>query len=66
MSQLSRENLLVLIESRRTPKGGYEFTRDFLAELGVPWPPRRGWKARLLASTPSEASTLPGSTERAA
>ena len=35
------------IEARRSTKGGY--TRDALAEMGVPWPPPKGWKKRLLA-----------------
>lgn len=35
-----------LIESHRTPGGGW--TKKALAALGVPWPPPRGWKRRLL------------------
>ena len=34
------------IEAGRTPKGG--FTRAQLAKWGVPWPPKKGWKKRLI------------------
>lgn len=34
------------LEDSRTPSGGY--TKAQLAEWGVPWPPPRGWKKRLL------------------
>ncbi len=34
------------IESKITPAGGY--TKKTLAGWGVPWPPPRGWKERLL------------------
>jgi hypothetical protein len=34
-----------IIESARTPKGGW--TRSQLAEWGVPWPPPRGWRKQL-------------------
>jgi hypothetical protein len=34
------------IEAAKTKNGGW--TRRQLAEWGVPWPPPRGWKARLL------------------
>ena len=36
------------IMSKRTPNGGW--TRRQLAEWGVPWPPPKGWKERLLAN----------------
>jgi hypothetical protein len=36
-----------LVEAARTPAGGW--TRATLAEWGVPWPPPRGWKAKLTA-----------------
>lgn len=36
------------IEAARTPAGGW--TRATLAEWGVPWPPPKGWKAKLIAS----------------
>ena len=35
------------IEAARTPSGGW--TKAQLAAWGVPWPPPKGWKARLLA-----------------
>lgn len=35
-----------LIESLKTPKGGW--TKASLALLGVPWPPPKGWKKRLI------------------
>lgn len=35
------------LENIRTPAGG--FTRQTLASLGVPWPPPKGWRKRLLA-----------------
>jgi len=34
------------IISKQTPKGGWK--REQLAEWGVPWPPPKGWKERLL------------------
>lgn len=34
------------IESFMTKKGGY--TRESLRKLGVPWPPPKGWKRKLL------------------
>ena len=34
------------IEAARTPKGGW--TKVQLAEWGVPWPPPKGWKQRLI------------------
>ncbi len=38
------------IESRKSDRGGW--TRASLAELGVPWPPPKGWKRRLLKPEP--------------
>jgi len=35
-----------LIERLQTPAGGW--TRAALAYLGVPWPPLKGWKARII------------------
>jgi hypothetical protein len=35
------------IEAAKTPFGGW--TRKTLAQWGVEWPPRRGWKQRLIA-----------------
>lgn len=34
------------IEAARTAAGGW--TKAQIAEWGVPWPPPKGWKARLL------------------
>jgi hypothetical protein len=47
------------IEAAKTPRGGW--TRAQLAEWGVPWPPPRGWRQRLLrqASTAGQAETDP-------
>jgi len=33
------------IEAARTPKGGW--TKAQLAEWGVAWPPRKGWRREL-------------------
>lgn len=38
------------IEAGRTEKGG--FTKETLAEWGVPWPPPTGWKQMLLEGKP--------------
>lgn len=35
------------IEAARTAKGGW--TKAQLAKWGVPWPPPKGWKQRLIA-----------------
>jgi hypothetical protein len=35
------------IEAEETLMGGY--TRETLAKWGVPWPPPKGWKKRLIA-----------------
>lgn len=35
------------IESHKTPAGGW--TRDTLAQWGVPWPPPKNWKKALIA-----------------
>lgn len=34
------------LDSLKTPRGGY--TRDTLAQLGVSWPPKKGWKSELI------------------
>jgi hypothetical protein len=34
------------IEKAKTPGGGW--TRKQLAQWGVPWPPPKGWKRRLV------------------
>ena len=33
------------IEEAKSPKGGW--TKKQLAKWGVPWPPPKGWRARL-------------------
>mgnify|MGYP001568254718 CR=1 FL=1 len=38
------------IEAAKSEKGGW--TRTALAQLGVPWPPPKGWKESLIAGTP--------------
>ncbi|MFC4560581.1 hypothetical protein ACFO4E_01795 [Nocardiopsis mangrovi] len=38
------------IDAARTPAGGW--TREQLAEWGVPWPPPKGWRKRLAAGIP--------------
>lgn len=35
------------IEAKKTVNGGW--TKDTLVAWGVPWPPPKGWKKRLLA-----------------
>jgi hypothetical protein len=44
------------IEAGRTARGG--FTRATLASWGVPWPPPRGWRRRLLAGQPVERADI--------
>jgi len=34
------------IESKQTPNGGY--TKATLAQFGVAWPPKKGWKEELI------------------
>jgi hypothetical protein len=41
------------IEAARTPNGGW--TKATLAQWGVPWPPSKGWKQRLLAQVDTHA-----------
>lgn len=33
------------VEAARTPAGGW--TKDTLAQWGIPWPPPKGWRERL-------------------
>jgi len=42
------------IERARTPRGGW--TKEQLDRWGVPWPPPKGWKRRLLARCGPQAS----------
>lgn len=37
------------LEQAKTAAGGY--TKEQLAEWGVPWPPPKGWKQKLLSGT---------------
>jgi hypothetical protein len=39
------------IERAKTPGGAW--TKKQLAEWGVPWPPPKGWKAKLLKGQPA-------------
>jgi hypothetical protein len=50
------------IDAARSKRGGW--TRAQLAEWGVPWPPPRRWKRRLLReSTAARAETGPAVIE---
>jgi hypothetical protein len=40
------------IEMIETPKGG--FKRSSLAALGIPWPPKKGWRIRAIGTEVSE------------
>lgn len=42
------------IEALRSPRGGW--TKAALAELGVPWPPPKGWKKALETAILDESS----------
>ena len=44
---LTRRNLEDLLYFGRTPRGAWN--QDQLELLGVPWPPKGGWKGRLIA-----------------
>jgi hypothetical protein len=41
------------IEAAKTPAGGW--TRKQLAQWGVEWPPRQGWKRRLIELSKARA-----------
>ena len=43
------------MEAAKGPKGGW--SRKTLAEWGVPWPPPKGWRRKLLGKTPREPQT---------
>ena len=51
------------IEAAKTPAGGW--TKAQLAEWGVSWPPKHGWKKRLLrqALSAGQAQTDPPAEE---
>lgn len=38
------------LEAMRSPAGG--FTKETLRNLGIPWPPPKGWRSALLAGKP--------------
>jgi hypothetical protein len=42
------------IDAARTPAGAW--SRATLASWGVPWPPPKGWRARLLAQPPTPSA----------
>src|SRR5260370_30314393 len=46
------------IEAARSPKGGW--TKATLAAWGVAWPPRAGWKERLIAVEPAPQPGVDG------
>ncbi|MGH3974674.1 MAG: hypothetical protein ACRDS9_15290 [Pseudonocardiaceae bacterium] len=57
------------IDAARTAKGGW--TREILAQWGVPWPPPKGWKTKAVAGEydsdlspryPRATSTVPQAT----
>lgn len=48
------------IEAGRSPNGGW--TREQLAEWGIPWPPPKGWRRRL--ENESEVRRAPHLVER--
>jgi hypothetical protein len=39
---------LVMLDQLKTPKGGYD--RQTLEMLGIGWPPKSGWRKRLLGT----------------
>lgn len=49
------------IEAKKTPNGGW--TKETLAEWGVPWPPVKGWKQRLLEGPCPQIGTIDPPTE---
>jgi hypothetical protein len=48
------------LESCRTEKGGYRHTRARLTSWGVPWPPPKGWRAKLLERARHESEVKRG------
>jgi hypothetical protein len=56
LKQLSPKEVREKIQSRYTKKGGYSFTKQFLEELGVPYPPPKGWRSLLERGDPIPAS----------
>lgn len=43
------------IDRARTSNGGW--TKAQLSEWGVPWPPPKGWKERLISAPPNPPPT---------
>jgi hypothetical protein len=41
------------IEACQTPAGGYD--KKTLSRWGVPWPPPKGWKKKLISETQKKA-----------
>lgn len=57
-SLVSAQERLAYIDSKRTVAGG--FTRADLAEIGVAWPPPRGWRKALRRAALGDASRHQG------
>ncbi len=47
------------IESCKTERGGYAFTKERLAAWGVPWPPPPGWRQALQRDEDSTSGANP-------
>lgn len=45
------------IEARRTPAGGW--TKVQLAQWGVPWPPSKGWRQKLVREWKEQQAYTP-------
>lgn len=54
------KNMRAIIAAAMTPRGGW--TKDQLAQWGVPWPPPKGWRQALERGEPIPP---PSSTEAA-
>lgn len=50
------------IEAAQTPAGGW--TREQLAAWGVPWPPPKDWRRRLIGEHFAEVTRLDALAER--
>lgn len=50
------------IEAARTTNGGWK--RSTLKRWGVPWPPPKGWRKRLLAQAPASSPATPPNPRR--
>ena len=50
------------LESIRSPQGGY--TREILAKLGIAWPPKKGWRSKLIGKELSELPKIAKITNR--